>query len=108
MFKLSIFLIAILFAVGLNCENFAQKRYSSRSYKPKTYRTTYRSSGNSLKYSKRTIAYKTPNLKRNSAYYKIQSDKIKRKYQNKSNYRSNTKLNFPNYSRKSANKFRRR
>ncbi len=55
MFKLSIFLIAILFAFGLNFENFAQKRYRfSNLTDPNPSALQYKSSGNSSKYSKRT------------------------------------------------------
>ena len=97
MFKLSIFLIAILFAAGLNFENFAQKRYDSKSFRHKSFRSSYQSS-NSSKYSKKpTSYYKNPVLKQKSSYYKI-----KNKYQNKANYRSNTKLNFPSYTRNTA------
>ena len=96
MFKLSIFLIAILFAVGLNSENFAQRRYNYRSYKPKSFSTSYKSS-NTTKYSKRPTTYKQPNLRLKSSHYTA-----KNKFRNKVSYRPKTKLNFPRYTRNSA------
>ncbi len=50
--KLFILIIGIIFTIGFSAENFAQKRYNSRSYKPKSFRTSYKSSS-TKKYSKR-------------------------------------------------------
>lgn len=94
--KLFIVIIGIIFIIGLSSENFAQRRYNHRSYKPKSFRTSFKFS-NSKKYSRRTTTYKQPNLKSKSSLYTAKN-KLKRK----TSYSLNTRLNYPSYSRRSA------
>lgn len=95
MYKLFILLIGIFITAGFSVENFAQSRYSSNySYKPKSFRTNYKSSGTSLKYTKRTFNYKPSSFTK-----KHFSKSVNTKFQRKINSRPNTKLNFPKHSR---------